>query len=263
MAPAWTCAETAAALSDYEEGILPLGQFLKVRAHLFNCHGCRTLRATLRAVPPVAALSLDRGPVDHALARRALEGALARLAQPGAPRLWPATPVPAEAQRLLATDPDLPLRILAATHAILARSRAPLGAGPGDAPREAWPLPQETLDALPPPEHWVWQEGRGGDRRTELFADTQVGLRLLLVYAPPRLTIPPHRHLGSESVLVLDGSMADQGRDVGRGAWVHHPDGSCHAPRIAPSGCWCLVREEGTVRYLGPAGWLHNFSHAS
>jgi anti-sigma factor ChrR (cupin superfamily) len=255
MGVLWTCAETAAALTDYEEGILPLALFLKVRTHLFNCPGCRTLRSTLRVVPPLAAAALAREPADHALAQRALDGFLARLAQPPAPRPWPGTPVPAAAQRLLEAEPDLPLRILAATHEVLARSRAPFG--------PPYPLPPATLESLPPPEQWAWQEGREGDRQAELFADTRVGLRLLLVYAPPSLAIPAHRHLGSESILVLDGSMADQGLDLGRGGWVHHEEGSCHAPRVAPSGCWCLVREEGPVRYLGPAGWLRNFSNAS
>jgi anti-sigma factor ChrR (cupin superfamily) len=255
MGTAWTCAETAAALSDYEEGVLPLGLFLKVRTHLFRCPHCRTLRSTLRAVPALAAGALGPEPGDLALARRALEGALARLDRPGEPRPWPATPVPAEAQALLAADPDLPLRVLSATHDLLARTRTP--------PAPPYSLPPATLELLPAAERWVWREGRGGARRTELFADTQVGLRLLLVYSPPSLAIPAHRHLGSESILVLDGSMADQGRDYGRGGWVHHPDGSCHAPRIAPSGCWCLVREEGTVRYLGPAGWWRNLRTAS
>jgi anti-sigma factor ChrR (cupin superfamily) len=255
MGAPWTCAETAAALGDFEEGILPLPVFLKVRTHLFNCPGCRVLRSTLRAVPPLAARALAPDPAGHALARRALEGALARLDSPPSPRPWPATPVPAGARRLLEAQPDLAMRILAATHEVLALSRAPYG--------PPYPLPPATLDSLPPPEQWTWREGREGDRRAELFADTRVGLRLLLVHAPGSLAIPPHRHLGSESVLVLDGSLADQGLEVGRGGWLHHEEGSCHAPRVAPSGCWCLIREEGPVRYLGPAGWLRNFSNAS
>jgi len=88
-------------------------------------------------------------------------------------------------------------------------------------------------------------------------------VRLLLVYAPPSSTLQPHRHLGSESMLILDGGLEDRGREYGPGDWVHYPAGSCHAPRMAPSGCWCLIREEGAVRFLGPAAWLRHLRHAS
>jgi len=251
----WTCRDTAAALSEFEEGILPLGTFLKIRAHLFNCPGCRALRATLRSLPALATGALEPGAGARARAQEALEGALGRLARAPEARGWSATPVPFEAQRLLESDPDLPLRLLASTHDHLARSRPPLGS--------SCLLPQTTLDRLPPAAGWTWMEGRGGARKAELLADTHAGLRLLLVYSPPRMVQPPHRHLGSESILVLEGSMADEGHDYGRGGWVHHPDGSCHAPRIAPSGCWCLVREVGRVRFLGPADWPSHLSTAS
>jgi len=52
---------------------------------------------------------------------------------------------------------------------------------------------------------------------------------------------------------VLEGAMDDQGRGCGRGDWIHHGEGSCHAPRIAATGCWYLVREQGSVQLLGPA----------
>jgi anti-sigma factor ChrR (cupin superfamily) len=238
----WTCEETAAALSDYLDGVLPLGPFLKTRAHLFNCPGCRTLLATLRALPALAAHALTPEDEVQTLARWALERALARLAQ-GAGRA--AGPVPLEARAALAAGPDLAMRLLASTHDHLARHADPLS--------QLCPLPQETLDRLPPAEQWRWLEMEGGIKRAELFADPRGGVRLLLVYAPPNALFPPHRHLGTESILILDGAMDDQGRDCGRGDWIHHGEGSSHAPRIAASGCWCLIREQGTVRLLGPA----------
>jgi anti-sigma factor ChrR (cupin superfamily) len=233
MAVLFTCRETVEALSDYLEGTLPLGTFLKVRAHLFNCPGCRTVLATLRALPALAAGAF-REEASGPLARKALEGALARLALDR---------VPPEARRALAEDPDLPMRLLASTHQRLARGSAPLA--------PPWPLPRDILDLLPPAEQWRWEEAPDGLRRAELCADR--GSRLLLVHAPPGSAPAPHRHLGSESVLVLDGAMADQGRECARGDWIHHAEGSCHAPRIAASGCWWLVREQGTVQLLGPA----------
>ena len=251
-----TCEEASRLMSDFEDGVLPLSQFLKMRVHLFNCPGCRTILATLKALPALAsaALGQDTGAVP-AEARAALESALARMAQPGYRRAWAATPVPQEARRVLEAGPDLPMRLLACTHTLIARDRAPL--------LPPYRLPQATLDQLPAADGWNWQERRGGGRKAELVRDGPGGVRLLLVYAPPNCALPPHRHLGSESILVLDGGMDDQGRDYAQGDWVHYPEGSCHAPRMAPSGCWCLVRQEGGVRFLGPAGWLRHFRDAS
>ncbi|MDR3671486.1 MAG: zf-HC2 domain-containing protein, partial [Holophaga sp.] len=61
MGAPFTCEDTVAALSDYRDGILPLAAFLKIRAHLFNCPGCRTVLATLRALPALAAAALAPG----------------------------------------------------------------------------------------------------------------------------------------------------------------------------------------------------------
>ena len=242
----YTCEETAASLSHYLDGILPLGPFLKTRAHLFNCPGCRTLLATTRALPALAAAALAPGEGSADGARRALEGALARLGQERAPR------VPLAAREALEADPDPAMRLLATTHARLGGPVAP-----------PWPLPQETLDRLPPPEYWRWREAGDGVRRAELFTDAGRAVRLVLVYAPPDSVLAPHRHLGSESILVLDGGLDDQGREYRRGDWIHYAQGSCHAPRMAPSGCWCLVREQGPVQRMGPGAWQRHMRHAS
>jgi len=251
----WTCEETAAALSDYLDGVLPLGLFLKTRAHLFNCPGCRALLATLRALPALAAGAREPEEAFGPLARQALEGALARLARGEAPRAWAAAPVPPEARRMLEACPDFAIRLLASTHEQMARAGAP--------PSGPYPLPRDTLDRLPPPETWHWLEAEAGIRKAELFAEPQGSVRLFLVHAPPNSILLPHRHLGSESILVLDGGLDDRGREYGPGEWLHYVDGSCHAPRIPASGCWCLTREEGRVRFMGPADWLRHLRHAS
>jgi anti-sigma factor ChrR (cupin superfamily) len=249
-----TCEETAALLSDFQEGVLPLAQYLKVRVHLFNCPGCRTLLATLRAVPGLAAaaLALEAPPEEaRERTRTALAATLARIgARPAM-----AAAIPAEARKLLAANPDLPMCLLARTHQLLHRERPSLA--------RPYPLPQATLDQLPGQEQWLWQEAQDGGRKAELLRDPAGQLRLVLAYAPPSTRLPPHRHLGSESILVLDGAMDDLGRTCGPGDWVHHAHGSCHAPSAAPSGCWCLIREEGTVRLLDPADWAHRLGTAS
>ncbi len=254
MGAGLNCRECAGSLSDFRDGILPLGQFLRIRIHLFNCPACRSLLATLRALPGLVAQGLPREPGGEALAQLALAGALARLARPEEPRAWAATPVPEAAQDLLAGRPDLPLRVLAATHALITRERLP---------RPGGSLPQPILDQLPAPERWTWEEAANGSRKAGLLAEPMGGPRLSLVYAPPGSAFPPHQHLGSESILILDGSMADRGHEFARGGWAHHPEGSCHAPQVGPDGCRCLVREEGTVLLLGPAAWLASLGNAS
>jgi anti-sigma factor ChrR (cupin superfamily) len=250
-----TCEEAAGLLSDYEEGILPLGQLLKVKIHLYNCPQCRALLATLRALPALLGRALTVEDGFEAKAQAALQAALARMTEPRAPRAWPATPVPEEARILLEAGPDLPLRILAATHQTLSLERATLPSAPH--------LPQATLDQLPPEAQWVWAADGDGLRRTELLADPAGGQRLFLVHAPPGSRLAPHRHLGSESILILAGAMEERGLTARAGRWLHHSRGSSHGPRIAETGCWFLVREEGSVRFRGPSGWLRNIQTAS
>jgi len=248
-----TCGEVAALLSDYEEGILPLGTFLKVKVHLYNCPDCRALLATLRALPGLLARSLTPEDAFAAKAQAALEGALARLGESRRP--WPATPVPEEAQALLRNAPDLSLRLLAAAHRSLAMERRPrLG---------AHRLPQDVLDQVPPPDQWVWEKDPDGLRRAELLADPAGGQRLSLVQAPPGAKLARHRHLGSESILILEGGMEDGGVRWQAGSWLHHGPESSHGPRILGEGCWYLVRQEGAVRFRGPGGWLRRLRTAS
>ena len=53
-----TCAQVAELLADYEEGILPLGQLLMVKVHLYRCPECRALLATLRSLPAILGRAL-------------------------------------------------------------------------------------------------------------------------------------------------------------------------------------------------------------
>lgn len=230
-----TCERAVSLLSDYLDGELRSGQVLLLRLHLPLCPGCRAVLATMRALPALAAQAGAEAPEA---ARAALEGALARIREGGPRRRpWPATPVPEEARDLLGAGADLPLSILAAAHQALAGDPA-LAAGP-------YHLPKEVLDRLPPADQWRWTEGEAGRRRAELLA-VPGGPRLVLAYAPGGAPTMAHRHLGSESVLVLAGTLLDGGQALAPGAWVHHGAGSVHAPE-AGEACWCLIREEGEV----------------
>ena len=252
-----TCGEVAALLADYEEGTLPFGQRWLVRLHLATCPDCRALLATLRALPALVDRALAPEAGFEPMVQAALQGALARIADPsgGRARPWPATPVPQEALEVLAAGPDLPMRILAATHSAIARERA----------QQAHPnhLPPAILDQLPPPAQWTWERDKDGLARAELLSDPLGGQRLSLVHGQPGCRLAPHRHLGTESLLVLEGCMEDRGVRHGAGSWLHHGRGSSHGPKIMEAGCWFLVREEGSVTFPGPGGWLRHFYAAS
>jgi len=85
-----------------------------------------------------------------------------------------------------------------------------------------------------------------------------LGPCLSLLVAPHGFRTPAHVHLGSEQMLVLEGLLEDGEAAYPTGSWTHFGEGSAHAPLVLNDECWCLVREEGTVRYTGPLGWLRN-----
>jgi anti-sigma factor ChrR (cupin superfamily) len=61
----------------------------------------------------------------------------------------------------------------------------------------------------------------------------------LLKYAPGA-SVPRHRHLGLETVIVLDGSQSDENGDYHEGAVVLNPVGSVHSV-TSPEGCVVLI----------------------
>ena len=246
-----TCEAATARLSDYADGALPLWESLMVRLHLLFCPHCRAILATMRLLPTLLA-GMDEKAEDAA--RAALDGALAHIARQGGPRPWPATPIPEEALALLASKPDLPLTILASVHAEVARSRGP---EPGP-----YHLPKGILEQLPPESQWRWAMDAKGRRRAELLQDPVWGQKLILAYAPTGARSQVHRHLGSESILVLSGTLSDQGLALSPGDWVHHSTGSVHAPMIPAEDCWCLIREEGDSVAAGPIDRLKLFRTA-
>jgi anti-sigma factor ChrR (cupin superfamily) len=235
-----TCERANTLLSDYLDGSLSPWRALLVRMHLLFCADCRAILATLRALPKL--VDLEEAPESTTLA--ALDGALASLGREGATRPWPATPGPEAARELLASGPDLPLSILAEAHQTVARARRPM---PGP-----YHLPKGILDRLPPEDQWHWVEGAQGRRRVELLKDPLRGQRLILAFSPTGARAEAHRHLGSESILVLAGTMNDKGLALTHGDWVHHAQGTVHAPEIRDEDCWCLIREEGGTEAAGP-----------
>lgn len=243
------CEEVTSRLTDLDEGILPLGEALRVRLHLIGCPECRKLRVELRRMPEmVRRASGSEAPSLLPIARTALRAALVRAAGHHPVRRPQALPVSREIQDLLRSGADPALRLMELVHQAFAKGTAPLSAPF---------LPEAVMSQLPPPETWTWKS-RGGSRIASLIDAGGDSPRLSLLVAPRGFRTPPHVHFGSEQMLVLDGLLEDGQAAYPTGQWVHFGRGSAHAPLVLNDECWCLIRDEGTIRYTGPFGWLRN-----
>ncbi len=244
-----TCQQVVARLTDLDEGTLPFTEVLRLRLHLLHCLECRELNAELRKLPGIIqALPASEAKELLPLAQNALRAALTRVAEFHPHRHAQASPVPSEVQRLLQSSADLTLRIMESVHRAFAEGTAPL---------QAPFLPPSVLSLLPATGTWDWKI-RGGARIATLLDTGNGGPRLSLLVAPHGFRTPSHVHFGSEQMLVLDGLLEDGEAAYPTGHWVHFGEGSTHAPVVLNDECWCLIREEGTVHYTGPLGWLRN-----
>ncbi len=243
-----SCEEAVGRLTDLAEGSLSIPEFLRLHLHLLYCQECRALRQELRIVPGlVQKASPLHGEALLPLARTALQAALARVAEFRPLRRPQSHSIPSEIEALLRTGADLPLRLMETTFQAFAKGTAPL-----TAPF----LPETVMAQLPAPDAWHWKS-RGTARIATLIEDGNV--RLSLLVAPRAFQTLPHIHFGSEQMLVLDGLLEDGLAAYPTGRWVHFGEGSSHGPIVLNDECWCLIREEGAVRYTGPLGWLRNF----
>jgi len=242
-----SCEEAVSRLTDLAEGSLSIPEFLRLHLHLLSCHECRALRMELRSLPGfVQKASPSSGDALLPLARTALQAALGRVAELRPVRHPEPLSIPHEIEALLGATADLPLRLMETTFHAFAKGTAPL---------QAPFLPEEVLDQLPARETWCWKS-RGSARIATLLEDANV--RLSLLVAPRAFQTRPHIHFGSEQMLVLDGLLEDGMSAYPTGRWVHFGEGSSHGPVVLNDECWCLIREEGVVRYTGPLGWLRN-----
>ena len=240
-----TCGQVTGQLTDYQEGALaPMAQ-LRIRLHLALCHGCQGFLASIRALPKLMATTQTDADLD--IARAVLAKAKARLGEPRMAR------IPATLAAELAAGGEPLLRLQALAHLALAEGRV--------STQEPY-LPPEVLEHLPSPEAWKWWSlGLGGARVTKLTTSADNKYELLLMALPRRSRVPTHQHLGSESVLILQGGLDDRTTIAEPGHWRFydkgHPD---HAPTSTPEGCWALIRVEvDGIRFKGWRGWFQTF----
>ena len=241
------CQDVILLLTEYRERVLPWNQRIRVGMHLRLCPECKQMLMDLEALPSILGRFEPSDPVELLpIGEVALAKALERLHETRSTRRLPLTPVPFVVQNLLSSVTDLPLRLLAQTHAAMMQ---------GTAPRSLPFLPDEVLSQLPDMQDWKWRHVQGGIRRALLWAEGN-GPSLSLLFMPPNYTLASHIHLGTESLLILDGELEQGDRCLTDGDWIHMEQGSSHAPCAFGRGCWCLVRDEGEVRYTGRFGWV-------
>jgi putative transcriptional regulator len=96
-----------------------------------------------------------------------------------------------------------------------------------------------------------WRVAVRGVERAPLTIDNGSGHSYLL-RAQPGCFVPPHRHTGSELVLVLDGAYSDAYGHYERGDFTMLASDMEHRPLADPDGvCLCLIVADGPIRLTG------------
>lgn len=82
----------------------------------------------------------------------------------------------------------------------------------------------------------------------------EVGEVVALIRMEPGSGYAPHRHVGPEEVLVLQGGYADEEGEHLAGTWLRYPAGSAHAPvalgRSGDEPCVIFATARGGVELL-------------
>lgn len=240
-----TCREVTDRLTFYQEGALSPLSRLRVGLHLGLCRGCQAFLASLRSLPKLVALFAPDP--DLEIAKSVLAKATARLGEPRIHR------IPATLGAELSAGGEPLLRLQALAHLALIEGRNPTQA--------PYLLPG-VLEHLPPLDTWKWRSlGLGGARVAHLATSVNRKFELLIMSLPPNRRFPAHHHLGSESLLILQGGLDDGTTIAEPGHWRFyekgHPD---HAPTSSQEGCWALVRVEADgIRFKGWRGWFQRW----
>ena len=249
-----TCARVTDLLTDLDEGALGPLAWAGVRLHLGLCPPCRAFLRSLRRTPALLRGLLQEDPAGTATsaAERALAGALGTLRQgslPQGPRLHP----DAADWAALGPEGDPFAALLLRLHlGWCGACRAHHGS---DAALEAdgGPLPRSLLALLPPEDQWRRvRRGLGGGEAARVLKDPISGTALHLVRLPGGRAFPAHRHLGTETTLLLAGGLQDGPAHLHPGDWIAHGPGTLHRPAADPGGdCWAIGRLEGPVQFSG------------
>ena len=95
-------------------------------------------------------------------------------------------------------------------------------------------------------EAYSWDEEIPGIKMHTLKDDPEGGMRAVLVWARPGASVPPHRHLGDEEILVLQGALKDHRGVYGPGDICRSRAGFVHSEEVfSTEDCICYVVYHG------------------
>lgn len=83
----------------------------------------------------------------------------------------------------------------------------------------------------------------------EIYELCQGEPAVALLRYQPGARIPAHRHMGLESILVLEGAQSDEKGDYAAGTFVLNPKGSVHSV-WSDAGCVVLIQWERPVQFV-------------
>lgn len=106
----------------------------------------------------------------------------------------------------------------------------------------------ELLQRAAHPEWLDWQPLRPGIDFHALYGQPGQGPAAALLRYAPGASIPLHRHLGHEHILVLEGSQRDANGVYPAGTLLVSPPGSCHAV-TSEEGCLVLAIWAGPLDF--------------
>jgi anti-sigma factor ChrR (cupin superfamily) len=99
---------------------------------------------------------------------------------------------------------------------------------------------QLLLSATPDLAGLTFSPFRDGIGKATLYADPESGAEAAVLRYEPGAQVPVHRHVGTEYILVLEGSQEDERGVYRAGTLLVNPPGSRHAVR-SPEGCIVLA----------------------
>ena len=110
------------------------------------------------------------------------------------------------------------------------------------------------------PDSIVLDDIVGGGWRHRAFEPFRDGIEICHVLAgepavailrySPGATVPPHEHVGLETVMILEGSQRDDNGVYGAGTVILNREGSRHAV-ASDEGCVVLIQWAKPIRFLG------------
>lgn len=107
--------------------------------------------------------------------------------------------------------------------------------------------PRPPLD----PGAFDWTEVLPGVKVHVVREDPSRGLRGYLVWARPGARMPEHRHLGEETILVLQGALRDHRGTYTSGQVCGSAAGSAHSEEALPGeDCFCYVVSYNGIEFV-------------